>query len=452
MKRGAVLACAVVAVLFAAQPAAAGTSPTPSPSATVSPSASPSPSPSPSPTSSPAPSPSPRPSPTPDRNQALYDQLIARLGGDLASALADQRRLGAALEGERVREQALGDQVDEETSKVADLEDQVAQADVNVSATQDRVAAERTQVAALARALYRRPSNWLLLLAQAKDLRQALLDGSDTVVAGRRAHALQLRLEGELAKLKAERAQRQADLDQEKSIKSALAANLTRLDSLLNVQDDIANQLLDLTDRMQAALPDLRSQSPQDAAALVVLLELQQRELAAAETQQAWSLAAAGSGRYQQGGLLPTAQPVADLKLEWALPGAAISQPFGPTDFVLEPPLGPFAHFHTGIDLVEPEGTPVLASAAGLVVVASKGRIGYGNYVIVEHGNGIETLYGHLSSIDVAPGDKVAVGQVLGREGSSGFSTGPHLHFELRVNGQPTDPMLYLPAPGYRAK
>ena len=94
----------------------------------------------------------------------------------------------------------------------------------------------------------------------------------------------------------------------------------------------------------------------------------------------------------------------------------------------------------------------MLASAAGLVVVASKGRIGYGNYVIVEHGNGIETLYGHLSSIDVAPGDKVAVGQVLGREGSSGFSTGPHLHFELRVNGQPTDPMLYLPAPGYRAK
>ena len=131
---------------------------------------------------------------------------------------------------------------------------------------------------------------------------------------------------------------------------------------------------------------------------------------------------------------------------------AVISQPFGPTDFALEPPFGPYPHFHTGIDLAQASGTRVTAAAAGLVVVASLGRVGYGNFVVVAHGHGVETLYGHLKTIDVAVGDQVAVGQFIGLEGSSGFSTGPHLHFELRISGQPADSMLYLPPPGYRAK
>src|SRR4029077_17647806 len=98
-------------------------------------SASPSPSPSPSPPRGPI----PRPSPTPDPNRALYDQLIARLGGDLATAVADQQGLSATLEDGRVREQALSDQVDAETAKVGDLEGQVSELDGKVSATQDRV-------------------------------------------------------------------------------------------------------------------------------------------------------------------------------------------------------------------------------------------------------------------------------------------------------------------------
>jgi murein DD-endopeptidase MepM/ murein hydrolase activator NlpD len=435
-------------LLLAAQPAVATTA-TPSPSpATPSPSPATSPHPSPSPLLGPSPS----PSPTLDPNKALFDQLATRLRGDLATALADQQRLNTALDQGRIREQKLSDQVDAEANKVSDLEDEVAQLDDQVSTTQDEVDRERAQVGGLARSLYRRPSNWLVLLAGAKDVHQALLQGADTIIAGRRAHALQLRLESDLAKLKAARAQRQQDLDQERALKASLEADLNRLDDQLNVQDDIANQLLDLTDQMQTALPDLRSQSPADATKLIQLLEAEQRSLAAAEAQNAWSLAAVGSGRYESRGLLPTGQPVANLKLEWPMPGAAITQPVGPTDLVLEPPLGPYDHFHTGLDLAEPAGTPVTAAAAGLVVVASHGRIGYGNFVVIAHGQGVETLYGHLKSLEVAAGDQVRAGQVVGREGSSGFSTGPHLHFELRINGQPTDPMLYLPAPGYRSK
>jgi murein DD-endopeptidase MepM/ murein hydrolase activator NlpD len=126
------------------------------------------------------------------------------------------------------------------------------------------------------------------------------------------------------------------------------------------------------------------------------------------------------------------------------MPGAPISQPFGPTSLVLEPPLGPYPHFHTGLDLADPAGTPVQAAGDGIVVAAATGRVGYGNYIVIAHGHGVETLYGHLDALAVAVGDSVVEGQVIGFEGSTGFSTGPHLHFEVRVDGQFVDPLVYL--------
>ncbi|MDQ6919803.1 MAG: peptidoglycan DD-metalloendopeptidase family protein, partial [Candidatus Dormibacteraeota bacterium] len=338
----------------------------------------------------------------------------------------------------------LYDQVDAASLQVADLQDQVAQLDDQITTTQDRVDAEKAQVGTLARSMYRRPSNWLVIIARAKSLQDALVESADLVVAGQRAHTLQARLEADLAKLNKDRAARQDDLDRESSIVDALNAVVTQLDSQLSLQDDISNQLLDLSFQMQDAVGQLKDQSPADAQALVALLEAQQQSLARAEMQQAWSAAAAGSGRLQAHGLLPAGAAPAGLTLAWPMPGAPISQPFGPTALVLEPPLGPYPHFHTGCDFADPFGTPVQAAANGIVVAAATGRIGYGNYIVVAHGHGVETLYGHLDALAVRIGDNVLQGQVIGFEGSSGFSTGPHLHFEVRVDGQFVDPLVYL--------
>lgn len=99
---------------------------------------------------------------------------------------------------------------------------------------------------------------------------------------------------------------------------------------------------------------------------------------------------------------------------------------------------------HTGTDIVAPSGTPISAAGAGVVIMAGWNDA-YGNMTIIDHGKGISTLYGHQSSLNVTEGQSVQANQVIGYVGSTGWSTGPHLHFEVRVGGNPTDPLQYFP-------
>ena len=99
---------------------------------------------------------------------------------------------------------------------------------------------------------------------------------------------------------------------------------------------------------------------------------------------------------------------------------------------------------HPGIDIDAPYGTPIHAAGNGVVIWAGW-QGGYGNFVLVDHGNGLVTGYGHQSRIAVTRGQTVTQGDVIGYEGSTGHSTGPHLHFEVRINNVPRNPRLYVP-------
>ena len=120
----------------------------------------------------------------------------------------------------------------------------------------------------------------------------------------------------------------------------------------------------------------------------------------------------------------------------WPVQGT-FSSPFGPRG----------SGFHSGIDICNSLGTPVSAADGGTVTYAGSGTgyEGYGNIVVVTHDDGSQTYYAHLDSISVSEGDKVYRGQEVGLMGSTGRSTGVHLHFEIRINGQAVDPMNYLP-------
>jgi murein DD-endopeptidase MepM/ murein hydrolase activator NlpD len=108
-----------------------------------------------------------------------------------------------------------------------------------------------------------------------------------------------------------------------------------------------------------------------------------------------------------------------------------------------EDPFNGEGKFHTGVDIEAPYGTPVRATADGGVSGASMGA-GYGREVVLDHGHGFLTVYGHLSAMAVLPGQHVIRGQVIGYVGQSGRATGPHLHYEVRVNNVPVNPHKYL--------
>lgn len=124
--------------------------------------------------------------------------------------------------------------------------------------------------------------------------------------------------------------------------------------------------------------------------------------------------------------------------LAWPVSGT-ITSPFG----YRRNPFGGGMEFHQGLDIAAPMGTTITAAASGTVISAGWYG-GYGNYILIDHGGGMATGYGHCSQIFVSVGQQVQKGQAIGAVGSTGASTGPHVHFEVRINGKPVDPAAYL--------
>ncbi len=124
----------------------------------------------------------------------------------------------------------------------------------------------------------------------------------------------------------------------------------------------------------------------------------------------------------------------------WPTTSTVITSPYGRR---VHPVTGQVGKMHTGVDIGAGAGEPIYAADSGSVVLAAENG-GYGNCVMIDHGNGYVTLYGHMSSIAVGKGQAVSQGEVIGYVGSTGITTGPHLHFEVRQNGGTVDPMSFF--------
>lgn len=131
----------------------------------------------------------------------------------------------------------------------------------------------------------------------------------------------------------------------------------------------------------------------------------------------------------------------------WPVEGGRLTDGFGDR----RNPFGGYgSEFHAGQDIATNYGTPVVATANGTVVFAGC-QSGYGQVVIIDHGDGLTTRYGHLSHIDAEVGQNIRRGDLVGKVGSTGRSTGPHVHYEIRINDEPVDPTPYLPGAAAQA-
>jgi murein DD-endopeptidase MepM/ murein hydrolase activator NlpD len=193
-------------------------------------------------------------------------------------------------------------------------------------------------------------------------------------------------------------------------------------------------QVRTVRDELVGARNDVSAQRQTKLVALDKLNATQRAEAEEIDSLQAASAAIAARIRAAQsrtsGG--PTQTP-SNAGLIWPVSGP-ITSPFG----------WRWGRMHQGIDIGVPYGTPIHAAAAGTVLYCGWEE-GYGNFVVIDHGGNLATAYGHQSSIAVTCGEHVDQGQTIGYVGCTGHCTGPHLHFEVRVDGNPVDPLGYLP-------
>ena len=127
----------------------------------------------------------------------------------------------------------------------------------------------------------------------------------------------------------------------------------------------------------------------------------------------------------------------------WPMPGYSVGRGSGSKFGMRVHPILGVYKLHTGVDIPAPGGTPIYAAKAGDVIDAGY-KVGYGRCVTIDHGNNESTLYAHQSGIAVSIGQKVVRGEIIGYVGSTGFSTGNHLHFEVRINNVPQNPLNFL--------
>lgn len=378
------------------------------------------------------------------QQQQLIDAVRAKLSGNLADALAAQDQLTKSLQENLEQQQQVQQRLDASNARLATLDDHIAKLQADMDATNQRIGMERTQLRSLARAIYVQPGSVLVMLAESHDLNDLLTRIQNLNSAAARTNAVKHALDRDSARIETLRDKQQVARDEETSVRDQEAADLRALQDLRRQQEDSKSKLQAKIDQTKYELSKLNSQSADLAQQITDLLQKQQDEIIAAAMQQVWDqakLAAQGLN-----GTIATSQGHSKTyRFIWPEPGAQMVQGFGPTTLWFEPAYQGYPHFHTGLDTVLPLGSPVLAADDGVVLLVGSGTTGYGNYVVLEHNGGLQTLYGHLDKALVKVGDRVAQGQPIGLEGSTGNSTGPHLHFELRIDGKPVDPAPYLP-------
>ena len=422
---------------------APGASPSPSPAASpaVSPAAS-------TPVASPSPSPSTTAGPSPSSPTLQNRQSQGQLIGALTASEAHALMLEKSLNQSELSLVALGQQILDAEKEVAQLDSRITAVSALHEQVSTQLQTDRAQLAAVVRGLYKHQDNFFVTLIRSGGFGGLLRTIGYTDVVLDRERSLIRAVQADDVALEHAQATLQRSRQTKKDTLSRLVSFRTTLAQEIANEQSLQTQLQGSIDEALVALDATQTDSPEIAAHRAKLVQMKTDSVLSQIEQAVFA-----QQTFQQTAQLIAEDPVlaATGRLLWPIPHATITQGFGPTPYVFEASYAGFPHFHTGIDLAMPLGTPVFAAADGVVMLArpmadSAGLlVGYGNYVIIQHDAGLKTLYGHLLTIGVKEGEVVHRGQLVGLVGSTGNSTGPHTHFEVRIENSPVDPMQMLP-------
>ena len=313
---------------------------------------------------------------------------------------------------------ALAAAVKSESARLASARQAVAAAESELRRTENRIAETESEMNSLQSAVVNRAV--LAYINPQRTTMAELADAKDLGEASRRAAVLRQVANNDRDVIDRLRAVRE-DLGIEKDKAAAQRSVAAKR------RDDVKQRVTALSSnlaekaRLEKAL-DARIKSIQAEATALAAEETKISEILAARARAGRASRSGDSG--------PTA--VSGAGLIWPTRGTVTSE-YGYR----------WGRLHAGIDIGAPSGTPIRAAKAGEVITAGS-MGGYGNCVIIDHGGGFTTLYGHMSRIATSDGASVSQGQLIGYVGSTGHSTGNHLHFETRVNGSPQNPRRYL--------
>ncbi len=381
------------------------------------------------------------------------DKLKGVLKDNLQKAEAQEIALQQQLQETRDTINQTIDKIAAAERRVAELEREIASLDGQIAQEQQELRQTKTEYATFVRSVYKSDADPLALLLAARDfqgfLNRAVAIEHLTYLANRlidHIHQVDrlLHHQQDLTRAKKNEADKQrADLVDQRAA----------LLSQQGHEQDLENRMRQSIAQVKWELVAINGQSASLAQKIADMEIARQDELIAEAEQAAWQQAQF----WMQHNLftLPNANGNHSTKyaLIWPQQHGSITLVFGPCTQVFEPPGFGYRHFHTGLDVAWVQGSPILAADDGVVVAADSSvlngqLVGYGNYIIVAHRNNFFSLYGHLLGFQVKAGDSVHQGQLIGYEGSTGNSTGPHVHFEYRYGGQPTNPLPYLPPNG----
>ncbi len=406
--------------------------------------------------------PPPAPTTTPDpmaaqlqaqlQQQAALKSTVSSLSSELQAARTSQQSLrDLVLANQQAIAQTLA-QLAATEQRYADASSREATARAAAATARRNAVADRQLLAIYVRIGYQTKDSLVSYLLSSSSVSDLLSRAADLSHVVHRTSELVDQINTDIRDADAAEAQAAADA----LVAQQATAVLQQQDQTLQQQTQHASDLIGQLGAQAAATA--REISAANGQSLAVAQSIAQTRLGqldqtiAAAEQAAWDEATFYVKNHL--GTLPPSigtPPATPLnadgtQLIWPAHGVGIAQPFGPSPYPFEPAFGGYPHFHTGIDLGGPFGTPIVAAADGVVVSAEVSTAGYGNHVIIAHAGGLLTLYGHLEAMLVKPGDAVKAGQPIGLLGSTGNSTGPHCHFEVRVNGTPVDPRPFLPA------